>query len=948
MEDNEYKILDFTFEQNDNEKIEIKSFNYEHKYIITKSNYEFGIKYLNNKTKNFDCSKMRYFCNYKDIINYKNKKDFVLVNEKFLEALNCDENIYKNKYVDYFELKGKHFIYFCDNKIMSISDINSDINCDNTNEKEKEKKEVKSEEQNKIDIIKSLILLYANEKQTEILLNTSIFDEYELKDYYLINKDFVDEYKKDNGYSKIKEVLEAENYNYNYNGYYYNLNEIINTHKLTAIKTKKVSYKEEKFYPIINEIEWLKQEKINCFDKFIIVPENLFDLLYKSIIPNKYSKEVYKYKILIGDQILVIQETEKDYGFSLYRFITDKSKFKLYYYFLFDEGMTFFQEVNKYIKGKGFLNCVIEMNLNVDNQKKVFGILDDEGHSIGKYKNIRKINEDKINEFKQNKKLSKLKRVVLEHNTFTQNLINLEENDIDVSDINNICKNINNDKLSCIKIGIILNADLISLKKKLFFEEINELIQNEGKKDYKKKEKAIFNKLSKLSEQNLKDISSKLNIYDPDSINEARNKNNDYNFINNDIKNIIDESQKNNDYEDCFYFKNKDQYFIFFAERKKLYKIIFNEGDDSFKFGEYNNYINDSIDKNDDKEEIKIYEKIIGYIKDLENDNKDINDKLKLKFEEFTSMKQYYLISSKWIQKLKKNFKNANKNTKIKLSDYLFKNDNLRPNNLQEELKYQKEIPIDFEIINKNTFESIIKKLNSLKKNSGLKSDYLFNISFACNLILVKELNENQIYIYSTEDEKYKLEYIITLDKNRNLKDLFKDCKEFEGFLNKYNLNLSKKESQEIIIEVKVGKKKKNKIKIGEFICINPKEENNIEEEKEEEEAKEEKIQKGKKRYSNNDLILEESNHVHCLGLENIGATCYMNATIQCLCNVEKLKSFFLNNSLVNAVTMNKNCPLTLEFSSLINHLWKLPKDNNNKSYYNPTNFKNIISQMDN
>ena len=73
-----------------------------------------------------------------------------------------------------------------------------------------------------------------------------------------------------------------------------------------------------------------------------------------------------------------------------------------------------------------------------------------------------------------------------------------------------------------------------------------------------------------------------------------------------------------------------------------------------------------------------------------------------------------------------------------------------------------------------------------------------------------------------------------------------------------------------------------------------------------------------------------------------------MNATIQCLCNVEKLKDYFLNYSLLNAVTMNRNCPLTLEFSSLINHLWKLPKDNNNKSYYNPTNFKNIISQMDN
>ena len=446
----------------------------------------------------------------------------------------------------------------------------------------------------------------------------------------------------------------------------------------------------------------------------------------------------------------------------------------------------------------------------------------------------------------------------------------------------------------------------------------------------------------------MKDISSKLNIYGPDSLIGTKNKNNDYNFINHDIKNLIDETHNNNDFEDCFYFKNKDQYFIFFAERRKLYKIIFNEKDDSFKFDENNNDINDSIDKNTDKEESKIYGKIIDYIKDLENENKDIYNKLNSKFEEFTSMKKYYLISSKWIQELKKNFKKANKNTKIKLSNYLIQKDNLRPNNFQDKLNYNKEIPIDFEIINKNTFEYIIEKLNSLEKNSKLKSDYLFNISFACNLTLIKELNENQIYIYSMENEKYKLEYIISLDENRNLKDLFKDCKDFDGFLNKYNLNLSKKEAQEIIIEAKAGRKKKEKKKISEFICINPKEENNIEEEEKEVKEKEGKQKKFTKNDKKPEIIPEESYPVHCLGLENIGATCYMNATIQCLCNVEKLKDYFSNNSLVNSVTMNKNCPLTLEFSSLINHLWKLPKDNNNKSYYNPTDFKNIISKMDN
>ena len=71
-----------------------------------------------------------------------------------------------------------------------------------------------------------------------------------------------------------------------------------------------------------------------------------------------------------------------------------------------------------------------------------------------------------------------------------------------------------------------------------------------------------------------------------------------------------------------------------------------------------------------------------------------------------------------------------------------------------------------------------------------------------------------------------------------------------------------------------------------------------------------------------------------------------MNATIQCLSHISQLKDYFLNGSLIDSVTRDRNCPLTLEFSSLVNHLWKLPKDNNNQNYYNPTDFKNIISQM--
>ena len=87
---------------------------------------------------------------------------------------------------------------------------------------------------------------------------------------------------------------------------------------------------------------------------------------------------------------------------------------------------------------------------------------------------------------------------------------------------------------------------------------------------------------------------------------------------------------------------------------------------------------------------------------------------------------------------------------------------------------------------------------------------------------------------------------------------------------------------------------------------------------------------------------LDEPNH--CLGLQNIGATCYMNATLQCLCHVVNLKNYFLNKQQVLKDTEKKDCPLTLEFCNVINNLWK--KSFEGKSYYAPYGFKEIISKM--
>ena len=93
---------------------------------------------------------------------------------------------------------------------------------------------------------------------------------------------------------------------------------------------------------------------------------------------------------------------------------------------------------------------------------------------------------------------------------------------------------------------------------------------------------------------------------------------------------------------------------------------------------------------------------------------------------------------------------------------------------------------------------------------------------------------------------------------------------------------------------------------------------------------------------SKNSNFIQVEELDHSLGLENIGATCYMNATLQCLCNINSLKSFFKEkNQSTNGIN-NGNPPLTKAFNEVITNLWK----KSNLSYFTPTNFKNLISSL--
>ena len=72
-------------------------------------------------------------------------------------------------------------------------------------------------------------------------------------------------------------------------------------------------------------------------------------------------------------------------------------------------------------------------------------------------------------------------------------------------------------------------------------------------------------------------------------------------------------------------------------------------------------------------------------------------------------------------------------------------------------------------------------------------------------------------------------------------------------------------------------------------------------------------------------------------GLQNIGATCYMNATLQCFSNVPRFREGILN-------LKNNSNDLVLSYSlhEVFKNLWK----NNKIKYYAPYNFKDLISEM--
>ena len=312
-------------------------------------------------------------------------------------------------------------------------------------------------------------------------------------------------------------------------------------------------------------------------------------------------------------------------------------------------------------------------------------------------------------------------------------------------------------------------------------------------------------------------------------------------------------------------------------------------------------------------EEITILEKKNKFLEEYVFKLKNVLDKANVLFPDFLDKLQKESLkdinTNNNIQKKKEN----NFNNKICLTEdnVVEKNNSLEVYNLMEENKKLK---------NK------IKQLNNeLEKLIYLKE---------------KKIDENSL---TNKLDNYIKNNNKLIEENKQLKKYISQMNEIqknsENYLNEIN------RLRQIIKEKELIENNEKKINKEEKIKL-------IEKNKE----LEEKIKEKQNIYDKLLIEIEEKREELIngpqpilVGLNNIGATCFMNSTLQCLSQTKALTDFFLNkkneDKIINnnIAVINKNdLQLSPIYAQLIKKLW----DKNGPKSFSPNEFRSIVEKM--
>ena len=361
-----------------------------------------------------------------------------------------------------------------------------------------------------------------------------------------------------------------------------------------------------------------------------------------------------------------------------------------------------------------------------------------------------------------------------------------------------------------------------------------------------------------------------------------------------------------------------------------------------------------------------INEKYINYLKQsykyenifkaLENNNNkslasSTFNGIKIEEEENLKLKKFFIIIQN-LQEINKSF-NDMKENKINLPN--------EPDSINFNFNNSSFIIYDnFMIMNEYTYGKILDIKNDLVQSMKCKNNYCecFFVDDLIFIILKKEmLNYNKKIIEVgtlTSEFIFQLNYILIYNTEKDFNDHFKmiddqiGIKQFMKSLNFISQNIIKLENL-------------NGQEIG-YICLYKYNENIQNDTDSSANISVQQINEMNK-INQYIPIKQKFNEPPGIGLQNVGATCYMNATLQCLCQIEKLvdhfKSYERINTIINDYKVRGEDCLSTSFKNLIENLWptdakyieknkKYNRENTNNKYFIPKEFKEKISKMNN
>ena len=445
-------------------------------------------------------------------------------------------------------------------------------------------------------------------------------------------------------------------------------------------------------------------------------------------------------------------------------------------------------------------------------------------------------------------------------------------------------------------------------KYKIVFKNDKELINRS--KIYINNEKQNNNRTNKMW-GNLERKGGKQNINNED--NEKDKKNKDliirciiyYYFSKDDIKYYIDEKDK------------KEYNFILIdIEWIKLFK-------EKYNYNLYERKIKtNKIDDNNYLQHLNIFKDInIDKIKPIPALNEITINSMNREYKIYDN---YELINPDAYDLLIECFGKERNHKKIELNVIFFENDYylMKYNSKMFELINAKNESESFLLIGKNNVNEIENDIlndgfkNWIKKNNFLEYKVAsLEISQGVMLhYLPKKIKEN-------EEEKYPENNSYQRKRNRSKEKPLPETNEVD----------EDKKNEE-------NKRKNKGLKIQEDILNIPSDKKSIKENKSHSRNSYSAQNKIKfKTTNNNETYFPLIQPRGIVGLQNVGATCYMNSTLQCFSNVKSLRNYFLKHK-----PKIKGKKLSSALLKVFENLW----ENGNIPYFIPSEFKNVISEM--